>query len=259
MGQITIAMLTHNALDYTRACISSVERHTTVPHTIVILDNGSTDETPAWLAEQTAPHVHVLLGQTNVGVPRGRNILLTRILPELLDDEYVVFLDNDTEVGAGWSDLFLDLFSSHPEIGIAGAMGHEIVVHPDRRELMPSPRGLPAPVDVVSGFCLWVRSRCASSVGYFDEGLGTFWHEDDDYCIRARMLGYKVFMIPGAQLLHHAHKSGVADAGIPLGGSPENQRYLVDKWRMMGAVDEHGRIRSGSLDHGHRTMKSSNR
>ena len=68
MGQITIAILTHNALDYTRACLSSIETHTAIPHALFILDNGSTDETPTWLAGQTAPHVHALLGQATVGI-----------------------------------------------------------------------------------------------------------------------------------------------------------------------------------------------
>jgi GT2 family glycosyltransferase len=248
MGQVTIAILTHNALDYTRACLSSIELHTTVPYTFFILDNGSTDETPTWLAAQTAPHVHVLLGQPNVGVARGRNQLLSRILPDLSDDGYIVFLDNDAEVRAGWHDPFLQLFSTHPKVGIAGAMGHPIIVHSDRRELMPSPGGRPAPVDVVSGFCFWVRGECARSVGFFDENLGSFWHEDDDYCIRAKLLGYDVFMVPGAPLVHHGHKSGAADEGIPRGGSPENQRYLVNKWRVLGAVDDHGHIRSRALD-----------
>lgn len=246
-GQLAIAILTHNALDYTRACLSSIGTHTAVPYALFILDNGSTDETPAWLAGQTAPGVHVLLGQTNVGVPKGRNVLLSRMLPDVPEDGYIVFLDNDTEVQPGWHDPFLNLFSTHPRIGIVGAMGHPIIVHPDRRELLPSPQGAPAPVDVVSGFCLWVRGACARSVGLFDEHLGPFWHEDDDYCIRARMLGYEVYMIPGAPLIHHGHKSGAADEGIPRGGSPENQLYLARKWRASGVVDDCGRIRSNRV------------
>ncbi len=45
MGQIIIAMLTHNALEYTRVSVASIELHTAVPYALFILDNGSTDET----------------------------------------------------------------------------------------------------------------------------------------------------------------------------------------------------------------------
>jgi GT2 family glycosyltransferase len=246
--QLQIAILTHNALEYTERCLSSLARETIPAHQIYILDNASTDRTPAWLSEHAAPHWKVTLSPTNLGVPGGRNQLFRELLPRLLDDDLVVFLDNDVEVNARWYEPYLELLAANPRAGIVGAIGHPIIVHSDWRELLPSPVEEAAPVDVVSGFCFWVRAETARAVGFFDEQLGLFWHEDDDYCVRAIHLGYKVFAIPGPAIVHHGHKSGAAEAGIERGGSPENQRYLASKWRQLGCVDEAGRVIHRKID-----------
>jgi GT2 family glycosyltransferase len=245
MTRLNVAILTHNALEYTQRCLASLAEHTRQPHSIYILDNGSTDGSVEWLRAQEAANLKVTFSRNNLGVPAGRNLLIYEILPAGAEDEFMVFLDNDVEVRPGWCEGFLDLFARRPEMGIAGAVGHRIIVHTDWRELLPCPEGEPESVDVVSGFCFWTRAETVQAVGLFDESLGRFWHEDDDYCIRALQLGYEVFALPDAPILHHAHKSGVAEEDLLQGGSPENQRYLVEKWRRLGCVDSDGRIIRG--------------
>ncbi|MBL8093003.1 MAG: glycosyltransferase [Anaerolineales bacterium] len=242
-ARLYVAVLTHNALAYTQQCLASLAAHTPVPHHVFILDNASTDDTPAWLSTLAAPHLHVELSALNRGVPGGRNRLLKTILPHLPEDGLVVFLDNDVELQPGWYEPFLDLFKAQPEVGVAGAHGHPFIVLAEDRALLPAPEVGPTPVDVVTGFCFWVRAGAARSIGLFDERLGRFWHEDDDYCVRALAAGWEVYALPGAALIHHEHKSGVAEPGvIAQGGSPENRRYLVHKWRKLGFVDELGSI-----------------
>src|SRR5262249_42442306 len=221
--QLKIAILTHNALEYTERCLASVARETPVSHRVFILDNASTDGTADWLRTRAGADWNVELSQINLGVPGGRNWLLRSILPELAGDDLVVFLDNDVEVHEHWYETFVKLFATRPRAGIAGAMGHPIIVHSDHRELLPSPSFGPASVDVVSGFCFWTRPKTARAVGFFDERLGRFWHEDDDYCVRAVNLGYEVFAIPNTPITHYGHKSGVAEAGIAADCSLENQ------------------------------------
>ncbi len=242
-AKLYIAILTRNALEYTQRCLASLAAHTPTPHHIFILDNASSDDTPTWLRSLTAGHIHVDLCAENLGVPCGRNRLLKTILPHLPEDGCVVFLDNDVEVHAGWQAPFEALFKAQPEVGVAGAHGHPFVVQGDRRELLPAPSTGPTPVDVVTGFCFWVRAAAARAIGLFDERLGRFWHEDDDYCVRALANGWDVYAVPEAPLTHHEHQSGVAQPGvIAQGGSPENQRYLAAKWRRLGYLDAEGYV-----------------
>lgn len=242
--KMAIGLLTHNALEYTKICLRSIAEHTPFPHDVYIVDNASTDETRTWLATNQRPNLHVTLSDENLGVPGGRNRLLQDILPHLSDDGFIIFLDNDMEVFPGWYHAFIELFFRHPEAGVASSNGHPIIVHQEWRELLPVPTGHIAAIDVASGgFCFWMRASVARAVGVFDEKLGKFWHEDDDYSVRAIAQGYEVFYVP-APVYHHGHKSGVDQQDLLMdgGGSPENQRYLVNKWRQLGMVDESGRI-----------------
>jgi len=245
MPHLRIAILTYNAIEFSVRCLKSLADHTKLHHDICVLDNGSEDGTRDWLIGRHASNERILLSPINLGVPKGRNVLLADIIQRSGGDDLIVFLDNDTEVLNGWHDPFLDLFVEKKDVAIAGVTGHRINILEDRRELLPSPDTGPTEVDVVSGYCLWVRASVARVLGPFDENLGQFWHEDDDYCVRANSLGYRVFALPDASIIHHGHKSRVVELD-PIEteyNSLRNQHYLVQKWRHFGFVDESGGIR----------------
>jgi glycosyltransferase involved in cell wall biosynthesis/GT2 family glycosyltransferase len=240
-AKLNIAILTYNALDFTKMCLESIARNTKTPHNIFIHDNVSTDGTREYLAAQTQANLFFAAGDKNLGVPGGRNKLIEEITPWLPDDGYVVFLDNDMELLEGWDETYLSFFRDHPNVGIASAFGHRMLVHHYYRELLPDP-AYTAPVDVAcGGFCCWIRAAAIKAVGGFDESLGLFWHEDDDYSIRTMAAGFDVYALPHAPVIHHEHKSGVANPGISAGGSPKNQAYLAQKWRALGMIDNEDR------------------
>lgn len=243
--RVHIAILTHNALEFSESCLSSLLAHSDEACEIIVLDNGSEDGTREWLAARCLPNLHVMLSPVNLGVPTGRNRLLAMTLPATRPEDFIVFMDNDVEVLAGWQTPFVELFAREPAAGIAGVTGHDLLVHDDRRELLASPEMGPVRVDVVSGYCLWVRGSVAAALGPFDENLGLFWHEDDDYCVRAIGLGYDVYALPGRSVIHHGHKSGAANDVDMDELSRRNQNYLVAKWRQLDLVDGAGRIARG--------------
>ena len=241
-ARLNIALMTFNALHYTQLCLASLKQHSTEPYNVFIVDNGSTDGTREWLAEQPDDNLFVEFSPANLGVPGGRNRLLQLIQPHLRTSDFVIFMDNDIEVMPGWVEHFSNFFAANPHVGIATAVGHFFNVRGDVRELGAVPVGAPTPVDVAcGGFVCWVRAAAAAAVGEYDEQLGLFWHEDDDYTVRALAAGWEVFIVPGAPVLHHEHKSGAAKPGIKVGGSPANQRYLANKWRALGLLDANGK------------------
>ncbi|MEN9573772.1 MAG: hypothetical protein RL514_1627 [Verrucomicrobiota bacterium] len=241
-ARLNIALMTFNALAYTKLCLASLRQHSTEAYNVFIVDNGSTDGTREWLAEQTDENLFVEFSPANLGVPGGRNRLLQLIQPHLRTSDFVIFMDNDIEVMPGWVEHFSNFFVANPHVGIATAVGHYFNVRGDLRELGAVPVGAPTPVDVAcGGFVCWVRAATAAAVGEYDEKLGLFWHEDDDYTVRALASGWEVFIVPGAPVLHHEHKSGEAKPGIKVGGSPANQRYLANKWRALGLLDANGK------------------
>jgi len=239
--RINFAIMTYNALDSTKLCLESIFKNTPEDFNIFFRDNQSKDETRAWLTALRYDNVVAELGDENLGVPGGRNRLMRMIDPHLPEDGFVIFLDNDMELLPGWSKVYLDFFSEHEEAGIASAHGHPMLVYSESRQLLPFPKHC-GPVDVAcGGFCCWIRAKALRAVGDFDQKLGLFWHEDDDYTIRTIGAGWEAYSLPHVPVIHHEHKSGVANPGIVKDGSPENQKYLADKWRKLGLLDINGR------------------
>lgn len=245
---LRIGILTHNALHHTQRCIASLQAHTTVPWCALILDNASSDATPAWLSSLDDPRIAVELSSDNRGVGGGRNWLLQQLVPSMHDDELLVFLDNDIEVGEGWAQPFIHAFTERPRLGVAGRWAFSMHVHESWRDILSEHNGNAGPVDTVQGCCFWIRGAAARAVGSFDESLGRFWHEDDDYCIRALHAGWDVRRVRSANIAHHEHGSGVALKPERIAGSFANQSYLVEKWRAMNAIDAHGEPRRVVVD-----------
>ncbi len=237
---LRIGILTYNGLHHTQRCIASLQAYTDTPWHAVILDNASTDDTPAWLAALDDPRITVHCHTDNLGVGGGRNWLLAKIVPDMLDNDLLVFLDNDIEVAAGWVQPFLHAFVDEPKLGVAGRWAFSMIVQPQWRDILSEHNSNPSPVDTVQGCCFFVRGAAARAVGLFDETLGRFWHEDDDYCIRALHAGWDVRRVRNPAIAHHEHGSGVALRPERLAGSLANQAMLANKWRAMGAIDAHG-------------------
>jgi len=239
--RIHFAILTYNALELTRRCFASIAAHTQLPYAVTVLDNASRDGTQAYLRSLADPRFTVLESAVNLGVPGGRNVLLDAVLPVLPEDGFVVFLDNDIELQAGWCDPFLRLFEREPRAGLASADGWVIQVRGDTRVPLLRPSRT-ARVDICAGgFACWARKAAARDVGRFDEALGLFWHEDDDWSVRMAQAGWQVFVVPEAKMVHRAHASGVGTS-LQDPRSLRNQGYLAAKWRAHGQVDESGFI-----------------
>ncbi len=245
--KLWFAILTYNALAYTQRCLVSLDLHTNEPWRAVILDNGSVDGTRDWLRALDDPRIAIELGVENRGVAGGRNRLLDLIGDRVPDDGFIVFIDNDLEFFAGWLEPFRALFARDPRVGMASANGYEFVVTGSRRELLSYPGLVPMPVDVVSGgFACFVRPAVFREIGYYDEQLNPFWHEDDDITVRAQCAGWKAFAAPTPAIVHHGHKSGIAIDATAAQTSLEKQAYLIGKWRKNSLIAPDGRLHYGN-------------
>lgn len=189
-----------------------------------------------YLQQLGDPRIAVHCSNQNLGVSGGRNWLIAQLLPLMQDNDCIVLLDNDIEVFDGWDAPFVEAFAAHPKLGVAGRWAFSMRVHDTWRDILGEDSATSGPVDTVQGCCFWIRAATARDVGVFDEALGGFWHEDDDYCIRALNAGWDVRRVATDAILHHEHGSGVALRPDKLAGSWRNQSYLANKWRSMNAI-----------------------
>lgn len=222
---VSILILVLDQLDHTQRCLESIAACTPQPHEIVLVDNGSTDETLAWLTEFTARQAHVKLVRNakNLGFAAGNNQALA-----LARGDFVVLLNNDTLVTQGWLAEMLDVCTRHPRTGIVGprsnrVVGPQVVEDPGYRTPAELPMfardwtrrhaGQSRPIARVIGFCLLARRALIDRIGGLDDRFGTGNFEDDDFCIRARLAGFEARIADGS-FVHHIGSQTFQGAGI---------------------------------------------
>jgi GT2 family glycosyltransferase/glycosyltransferase involved in cell wall biosynthesis len=216
--RVSVIVPTCNNLVLTRMCIEAVLRHTAWPnYEIVVVDNGSTDGTVAYLKDlrQQFDHVECILNQRNEGFPRAINQGITSS-----HGDYVVLLNNDVIVTRGWLETLVRHLEDDLSVGIVGPVtnlaGNEarVEVEYDSLEGMEAAArsytrahtGQAFEVPVLGFFCAVVPRRVLDAVGLLDERFGVGLFEDDDFSRRVRHAGFRLLCAEDA-FVHHFHSA----------------------------------------------------
>jgi len=239
---VSIIILTLNQWHQTELCLNSIARHTPEPHEIIVVDNGSTDETPSRLRKllKPGPNIRVIANRTNRGFATGNNQGIS-----IAKGEYILLLNNDTIVTPGWLGRMLDVFNRHPETGIVGPMsnyvsGPQLVSEADYKmneeidafaeQWSREHTGQSFPIYLVVGFCLLTKREVIDRIGGLDEQFGSGNFEDDDFCIRAALSGFKARVAQDV-FIHHTGSQTFKSAGIDYNKSlMRNWELFKTKW-----------------------------
>lgn len=210
----SIVILTLNKLEVTRLCLDSVFRHSR-GFEVIVVDNGSTDGTVAYLQALAAvhPNLKLVLNRINRGFAAGCNQGIA-----VAGGDYVLLLNNDTVVSDGWLDGLLAVAAQNG-VGLVGPrtnsiIGPQIVENTgyDARTLegfdsyaqtwRETHRGQAWDTSRVIGFCMLIARDVIERIGGLDTNFGTGNFEDDDYCLRAMLAGFKI-RIANEVFIHH--------------------------------------------------------
>lgn len=211
---VSIVILTFNQIKYTKECVESIRKHTSELHEIVFVDNGSTDGTVKWLRGLVKENSHYKLieNKNNLGFAKGCNQGISAS-----SGEYILLLNNDVIVTEGWLSGMIECLNSSPDIGIVGPMTNNIsgpqkVENADykstdqvdiyAKSFKERNRHRRIPIRRIVGFCMLFKRKLVDKIGLLDECFGTGNFEDDDYCLRAALEGYRN-MVAGDVFIHH--------------------------------------------------------
>jgi len=227
-----------NRLPLTRRCLETLQATlpADLPREIILVDDGSTDGTRAWLETLGAP-VRVLLNERNLGFAAAcnRGAAAAR-------GEFLALLNSDLELQAGWLEPMLAGFDRLPRAAClgnvqlnhaTGAIDHAgIVIGADGKpaHLRARPAADPAapdyaPMIAVTGACAFLPRALFTGLGGFDEGFRNG-GEDVDFCLRARAAGHTVWTALSSTVRHHVS----ASPGRKL-HDEQNSYRLFRKWR----------------------------
>jgi GT2 family glycosyltransferase len=211
---VVILMWNHGVL--TLNCLRSVLQRSDYKNLeIILVDNDSTEYeatiVTSWIDSYAKGQVIYHRNPENLGFAAGNNVGL-----QIATGDYVVILNNDTEVTPGWIWRSLKHFYRNPQLGLLGPStnncGNEGRIKLRGRnedwlqEVIPRfnfrvPRILD--VDTVAFFCTFIRRKALDEIGMISEDYGRGYFEDDDYCRRAQAAGYKIGIARDVFVYHH--------------------------------------------------------
>ncbi|HUI06986.1 MAG TPA: glycosyltransferase [Verrucomicrobiae bacterium] len=240
----SIIILTHNQLAHTKLCLQSIENHTPERYELILVDNGSTDGTPEFLREyeRTRSCVRVIRNDTNRGFAAANNQGLA-----VARAKYVLLLNNDTVVTKNWLGRMLAVFDRFPEVGLVGPVsnyvsGPQLVKGAAYKTLDELPSfaerwaaqhaGESQKVHRLVGFCLLARRAVIEKIGGLDERFGSGNFEDDDFCLRAGLVGFKARIAQDA-FIHHTGSQTFRGANIDYRQAMlRNWELFKKKWSL---------------------------
>ena len=214
---VFIVIVNWNGLADTLECLGSLQSLEYENFEIVLVDNASEDNSVEAIRRKH-PSVRILANARNLGFTGGNNVGIRLALENGAD--YVWLLNNDTIVDRNALSSLLEVAESDPAIGI---LGGKIYYYSERNVLSfagatidwgngrsphigrgESDRGQYDTVrdmDRVSGCSMLVRRHVCESVGMLDDDFFLY-AEDVDWCVRARIAGYRCVYVPASMVFH---------------------------------------------------------
>jgi GT2 family glycosyltransferase len=220
---VSILILAHNKAQYTRRCLESLFLSTLRPFQVVLVNNGSTDETAqvfqAFKARAATENIAVseLHLEQNLGAIVGRNRGLA-----LMCGNWRVLLDNDVVVRTrSWLEKLRAAMQSDASIGMLGpklvyplpphniqcagcvvTQGGQVIFRGRGQPLADPAFANGADCQTLISACWMMRADAAQKVGLLDEQFSPVQFEDIDYCYRMRETGLRCRYEPGVEMYH---------------------------------------------------------
>jgi len=248
--QVSIIVPVFNQYRMTISCLKAILENTaTGNYEVLIADDCSSDATTE--IENQVSNITIIRASENQGFLKNCNNAARQA-----KGEFVILLNNDTNVQPGWLEAMLKQFELNPQ---AGLVGPKLLFEDGRLQEAGGivwqdasgwnfGRGQDASLpefnyvretDYISGACIMLRKTVWDQLGGFDEAFAPAYYEDTDLAFRIRELGLKVIYQPAAEVIHF---EGVSNGTDLAGGVKKhqllNQKVFKKRWQQT-LLDQH--------------------
>lgn len=249
-SSVGVVILNHNGKHLAEACIQSVMASSYQNHKIILVDNASTDGSVADFRERY-PSILIVENQENMGVAGGRNSGFR--IAVVRGHDYILSLDNDARIAPTMIEALVAIADSDANIGILGPKTYDA----ERPNLLQCTGGRitytqnvcaergagqddrgqydqMGEVDYFPGCGFMARREVFERLNFVDEAFSGYGHEDTDFGVRARQLGYRIVYVPEAVMWHQGSAT--------IGSYTPRKKYL-EAVNSVYFVRKHGNLK----------------
>lgn len=239
----SIVIPVFNQFAHTLVCLRALAEHPPQAGVeIIVVDDGSSDETASVLPQITGLRYHRRAAN-------GGFIAACNDGAALAHGDFLVFLNNDTIPQPGWLDALLHTFAEHADVGLVGAQ----LLYPDGRLQEAGGVvfadgsgwnygrfGLPddcryayvRDCDYASGAAIALSRALFTELGGFDTRYAPAYYEDTDLAFAVRQHGKRVLYQPAARVVHVEGVTAGTDTGSGIKAyQVRNRERFAAKWR----------------------------
>lgn len=183
---------------------------------VIVVDNGATEDNGKYFRE-VFPSITYIRSETNLGFAGGNNLGIQHAT-----GDYLLFLNNDTEITAGFVETLRDELDRHPDIGLLSPL---ILYYEDKTKIqyagytpmnyltgrnqgigsMEDDSGRYNHVTAETGYChgaaMMCRRKDLERVGLMAEHFFLY-YEELDWCEKFKRAGFKIGFTGKAKIYH---------------------------------------------------------
>lgn len=237
----SIIILNWNGLNLLHDCLESLQKQSFTNFEVILVDNGSTDESLSFVKTHFPEVITVPLSE-NYGFCGGNN----RGVPYATGD-YIIYLNNDTQADPHFlQNIYQAVTSAPPDVGSwavrmmqwderdkidncgtgfsAWGSGYQLLAGQKAAAVSPYPTFI---FGSCGGACCF-RKSVLDEIGLFDE-LFFFNNEDVDLSFRAQLAGYKCCFLPAAVVYHQGSATSGTESDLATYYIQRNIEYVFFK------------------------------
>ena len=241
--RVSIVIPAHNKFELTYHCLASLilaDNKTTFE--VIVVDDKSSDDTQN--VYNIVHNVRYVRNETNLGflLSCGEGASASK-------GDYIVFLNNDTEVTSGWLDALIQSFDTFDSVGMVGSK----LIYPNGKlqeaggivwgngrpwnigngENAEHPRyNYTRQADYLSGASLMIIRHLWVETGGFSKEFAPAYYEDTDLAFKIREAGYKTMYCPFSTVIHFEGMSNGREKNVGIKKFQDvNAPKFRSKWR----------------------------
>jgi len=240
---VSLIVPVYNQFDNTSIFLSSLGK--TIPETleVIIINNNSEFKTKNFLIQYAKMNsaVKVVNNEENIGFPKAINqgIRIAR-------GKYIFVANNDVILPSGWLENMIEHAERNPQIGLVGPISNKVsgvqkikeIPYSTEDELFDfmervseTNKGKYIEFPRIAFLFTLIKREVIDKIGGLDERFTPGNYEDDDFCLRAQLAGFKTVIALNVFVHHYGSASFTAD-GVEKYEKllKTNEQKFIDKW-----------------------------